>query len=96
MPGNNDPVYSKRGAITRAILLKTAAADYSGVSEFNKEVFAADATNGSYIQRLRFKALGTNVATVARIYTNNGGPNHFRLIDRLSSPMFGSAREGAR
>ena len=75
MPGNNDPIYSKRGAITRAILLKTAAADYFGVSEFNKEVFAADPTNGSYIQRLRFKAVGTNVATVARIYINNGGPN---------------------
>jgi hypothetical protein len=73
--GNSDPIYSRRGAITRAILLKTAAADYFGVSEYNKEVFSADATNGSYVQRLRFKALGTNVATVARIYINNGGPN---------------------
>jgi hypothetical protein len=73
--GNSDPIYSKRGAITRAVLLKTAAADYSGVSEYNKEVFSADATNGSYIQRLRFKSVGTNVATVARIYINNGGPN---------------------
>ena len=72
---NNDPIYSRRGSITRAVLLKTAAADYFGVSEFNKEVFTADATNGSFIQRLRFKAVGTNVATVARIYINTGGPN---------------------
>jgi hypothetical protein len=73
MPGNNDPIYSKRGAITRSALLKTAAtSDYSGVNEYNKEVFAADPTNGSYIQRLRFKAMGTNVATVARIYLNDG------------------------
>lgn len=72
---NTDPIYSRRGAISRAVLLKTAAADYTGISEYNKEVFEGDATNGSFIQRLRFKALGTNVATVARIYLNNGGPN---------------------
>lgn len=72
MPGNNDPIYSRRGAITRAVLLTTAAADYTGKSPYNKEVFAADATNGSFLQRLRFKALGTNIATVARIYLNDG------------------------
>lgn len=75
MAGNNDPIYSRRGAITRAVLLKTAANDYTAISPYNKEVFAADATNGSYVQRLRFKALGTNVATVARIYLNDGEPN---------------------
>ena len=75
MAGNNDPIYSRRGAITRSVLLKTAAADYTGVSPYNKEVFAADATNGSFLQRLRFKAAGTNVATVARIYLNDGDQN---------------------
>lgn len=29
-------------------------------------------TNGSYIQRIRFRHLGTNVATVGRIWINNG------------------------
>jgi hypothetical protein len=72
MAANNDPIYSRRGSITRTALLKTAAADYTGISPYNKEVFAADATNGSYLQRLRFKAAGTNVATVARIYLNDG------------------------
>ena len=75
MAGNANPIYSKRGAITRAVRLTTAANDYYGVSEFNKEVFTADVTNGSFLQRLRFKSLGTNVATVARIYYNNGQPN---------------------
>ena len=37
-------------------------------------VFTAGA-EGSYIERLRFKAGGTNVATVARIYINNGSAN---------------------
>lgn len=72
MAANTDPIYSKQGNITRAAVLKTAAADYTGISPYNKEVFAADAINGSFIQRLRFKALGTNVATVARIYINDG------------------------
>lgn len=74
MAGNSDPIFSKRGAITRAALLKTAANDYTGASPYNKEVFAADATNGSFLQRLRFKAIGTNAATVARIYLNDGDP----------------------
>jgi hypothetical protein len=34
-------------------------------------VFTAGA-NGSYLQRIRFRAAGTNVATVARVYINNG------------------------
>jgi hypothetical protein len=75
MAANSDPIYSRRGNITRSCLLKTAAADYTGTSVYNKEVFVADATNGSYIQRLRFKAIGTNVATVARIYINDGDHN---------------------
>jgi hypothetical protein len=75
MPGNTDPIYSRRGAITRSVQLKTAANDYTGVSEFNKEVFTADPTNGSFLQRLRFKALGTNVQTVVRVFINNGFPN---------------------
>jgi hypothetical protein len=33
----------------------------------------ADATNGGYVQRMRFRTLGTNLnATVARVWINNG------------------------
>lgn len=35
-------------------------------------VFTADATDGSFVQRIRFRAAGTNVATVARVFINNG------------------------
>lgn len=73
--GNTDPIYSRRGSITRSVVLKLAANDYSGVNSNTQEVFASDPTNGSYLQRLRFKPLGTNVATVARIFLNNGNPN---------------------
>jgi len=53
-------------------LITAAAADYTGVSANYVLVFTADATNGSFIQRLRFKAGGTNVAAVMRIFINNG------------------------
>lgn len=51
----------------------TAAADYDGTTAtHNKVVFTSDATNGSRIVGLRFKAKGTNTASVARIFLNNG------------------------
>jgi hypothetical protein len=77
MAGNTTPIYSKVGAIggIGGTTLTTAAADYTGVSTNNKSFFTADATNGGFVQRLRFKAIGTNVATVARIYINNGSAN---------------------
>lgn len=38
-------------------------------------VFTADATNGGRVERLRFRAAGTNIATVARVFINNGSTN---------------------
>lgn len=72
MAANNDPIYSKAGAIGLGQLITTATNGYDGTGANNTLVFTADATNGSFIQRLRFKAGGTNVATVARIFLNNG------------------------
>lgn len=76
MPGNTSPIFSRVGAIGRSsATLLTAANTYTGANANDVLVFTADATNGSYVQRLRFKAIGTNVATVARIYLNNGAAN---------------------
>jgi len=81
MPANTKPIFSKLGetstnATTGMSQLVTAAAnDYTGISANNTLVFTADATNGGFIQRLRFKAGGTNTASVARIYINNGSAN---------------------
>lgn len=52
----------------------TAAADYTGATAtHNKVVFTADSAEPSRIVGLRFKAIGTNTASVARIFVNNGG-----------------------
>jgi len=78
MPGNADPIYSRRGQVSSngttgmTTSITTATGDYTGASANHVLVFTADSTNGSFVQRLRFKALGTNTASVARIYLNNG------------------------
>lgn len=75
---NTSPIFQRLGDVSAngttgfAAVFTTAAADYTGVSANNAVVFTGDATNGSWIERLRFKAIGTNVATVVRIYLNNG------------------------
>jgi len=78
MPGNIDPIFSKVGDVSRdsgttmPVSMTAAANDYTGISANYQLVFTADATNGGFIQRLRMKALGTNVASVMRIFINNG------------------------
>ena len=73
MAGNQNPIYSRIADIDgSAVALLTAAADYNGQNLQNQTLYQADITNGSYIQKIRFKALGTNIPTVARIYLNNG------------------------
>jgi hypothetical protein len=81
MAANIDPIYSKLGDVSSdastgmAPTFTTGSNTYDGTNANAKLVFTADATNGSYIQRLRFKAIGTNVASVARIFLNNGSTN---------------------
>lgn len=80
MAGNITPIFSASGDVSSNgstgmnPTLTTAAADYTGASTNNKVVYTAGA-NGGFIQRLRFKAIGTNIASVARIYINNGSTN---------------------
>lgn len=75
---NTDPIYSRRGSVSNNSttgmnqLVTAAANDYTGIDADVSLIFTADATNGSFVQRIRFKAGGTNVASVARIYINNG------------------------
>lgn len=78
MPAAIDPIYSKEGEVANNgttgmnALVLTAANDYTGAGANNSLIFTADATNGSFVQRIRFKAGGTNVASVARVFLNNG------------------------
>ena len=74
---NIDPIYSKSGDVSNnngtgmnaAITL--AANDFTGAGANNSLVFTAG-PQGAFIQRLRLKAAGTNVASVLRVFLNNG------------------------
>jgi hypothetical protein len=54
------------------------------------EVFVAHATNGSHVQKLIARPRGTNVATVLRLFVNNGSSNgtaaNNALINELTLP----------
>lgn len=77
MAANNVPIFSKIGVInwSTTALATVATPDYTGIGAHNLLTFTADATNGSFVRSIRMKAIGTNVATVARIYINNGSTN---------------------
>lgn len=69
MAVNITPIFSKVGDVQWLNLAAASAAiDGTGASL----LFTADATNGGRVEKVRFKALGTNIATVARIFVNNG------------------------
>jgi hypothetical protein len=80
MTANTNPIFSLKPNVSAdnstamPATITTATGDYTGASANHVLVHTAGA-NGSYVRALRFKAIGTNVTTVARIYINNGFTN---------------------
>jgi hypothetical protein len=70
---NTNPIYSGIGDIQWSSGAMTAANTTDDLTSGTIYlVFTAAATVGGFVQRIRFRALGTNVATVARVWINNG------------------------
>ena len=74
MPANAIPIFSKvaRAQWVNGITAANTALDGTGTVS---PVFTADATNGSYLQKLVVRPRGTNVASVLRVFLNNGLTN---------------------
>jgi hypothetical protein len=95
MSANNNPIYTKKGNLTAndgttmVSGMVTATGDYTGVSANHVLAHTAGA-DGSYIKKIKFVATGSNTASVARIYLNNGSSNttatNNMLIGQLSLP----------
>lgn len=97
MPGNIDPIYTRVGNVsedgaggtTMPTAVTTATGDYTGASA-NHELIHTAGSNGSFVRGIRCTALGTNVASVLRIYINNGSANTTAannvLVGQLSLP----------
>jgi hypothetical protein len=90
MAGNAAPIFSRVGDIQGGVNLTSAAADYTGQNINNAIVFTADSTNGGFVQRLRFKAIGTNAATVCRVYYNSGTGRLAASISAVSGTPTGT------
>jgi hypothetical protein len=74
MPANSAPIFSKIAHVAwvNGITAANTAKDGTGTVD---TVFTADATNGSYLQKLVVRPRGTNVASVLRVFLNNGASN---------------------
>lgn len=67
---NTTPIYPGVPVVSWTTLT-TANNTYTGVGTVGT-VFTAHATNGSFVNTIILKALGSNAASVARIFINNG------------------------
>ena len=72
MPANTSPIFSIAGDIQWSSAAVTAANTTTDLTSGTITAIFTGGTNGSYVQRIRFRHLGTNVATVARVWINNG------------------------
>ena len=82
MAANKEPIFSIKGDISTndgttmpQVMGTAAAADFTGISGNYALIFTADSTSGGFVKGLKFVAAGTNVASVARIFVNNGSTN---------------------
>jgi hypothetical protein len=95
MAGNIDPIYSRigdtsnNGTTGMPTHVITATGDYTGISA-NHVLLHTAGSNGSFVQRIRCTAEGTNTASVLRIYLNNGSAQttatNNTLIGQISLP----------
>jgi hypothetical protein len=74
MAANTTPIFSLAGAVSLGTAITAVVTDYTGTGANNVIAFTAG-SNGGFIQRIRFKAVGTNAVAVARVYLNNGSTN---------------------
>lgn len=90
MAANTTPIYSRTPDIQWPATKVTAANTAMDGTGTVTTVFTADATEGGRIEELRCTPDGTNVATVLRIFVNNGSVNttaaNNALIKEVSLP----------
>lgn len=86
MDPNTAPIQTRVGDIqwsTGPVITANTARDGTGATH----VFTADATNGGFVQRVRFQSAGTNIAGVGRLFISDGGtPATISLFAEVSLP----------
>lgn len=88
MPANTAPIYTNVPDVSWAGSITTANTAKDGTGTVATGFTAG--TNGSYVQRVIARPLGTNVASVLRVFVNNGSTNatagNNSLIAEVSLP----------
>ena len=104
MAANNSPIYPIRGdqstdnSTGMPTVVTGASGDYDGTGSNNVKAHTAG-SSGSFARSISFVAVGTNVASVARVYLNNGsthgtGSNNVPL-DQVSLPAITASNTAA-
>ena len=90
MPANTAPIFSVKGSIQWNPAILTAANTAKDGTGTVATVFTGNAAGnnaGNFVQKLVARALGTNVATVLRVFINNGATNATALNNSLLAEM---------
>lgn len=74
MPANTTPIFVKTPRNEWGANIATANTAMDGTGTVIT-CFTADATNGSFCNKIKIQALGSNVASVLRVFMNNGSTN---------------------
>ena len=90
MPANTQPIFSALGSIqwgAAALIVANTAKDGTGTVTTIATGNNAGNNAGNFIQKLVARTLGTNVATVLRVFINNGGVNTTAANNTLVGEM---------
>ena len=90
MPANTQPIFSALGSIqwgAAALIAANTAKDGTGTVTTIATGNNAGNNAGNFIQKLVARTLGTNVATVLRVFINNGGVNTTAANNTLVGEM---------
>jgi len=101
MPANTSPIFTLTPEIQWAISAMTVANTTKDLTSGTIYSVFTGGTNGSYVQRIRFRTLGQNLAsTVARVWINNGSTTNTAanniLWDEISLPNTSTAETTAQ
>lgn len=88
MAANTAPIYSAKGIIGFSDAVVAAANTTKDLTSGTIYLCHTAAADGDFVERIRFRALGTNIATVGRVWINNGSTTgtaaNNRLIDEIT------------
>jgi hypothetical protein len=99
---NNQPIFTRQGDVQWTISAMTTANTTKDLTSGTIYLaYSADTTEGGYVQRIRFRPLGTNSnATVARVWLNNGNATttaaNNALFDEITLPTITNSEVSAQ